>query len=59
MIPDYQSLMLPVLKLASEGEIKVQQAVSVLADQLNLSQQEREDLRSSSGHGDALRSLSY
>ena len=44
MIPDYQSLMLPVLKLAAEGEIKVRDAVAKLADDLNLSDEEREQL---------------
>lgn len=44
MIPDYQSMMLPVLKLAADGEIKVQNAVIKLADELGLSDEEREQL---------------
>lgn len=44
MIPDYQSLMLPVLTLASKGEIKAANAVARLAEQLGLSQDEREEL---------------
>lgn len=43
-VPDYQSLMLPLLKFAAEkkDEISTNEAVEVLAKQLNLTQ---EDLR--------------
>jgi len=41
-IPDFQTLMLPLLKLsASEKEWRTSDAVAVLADQFNLSQEER------------------
>ncbi|MGZ9723425.1 winged helix-turn-helix domain-containing protein [Rhizobium miluonense] len=43
-IPDYQSLMLPVLRLAAEGETRVPEAADKLADQLGLSAQEREEM---------------
>lgn len=44
-IPDYQTLMLPVLKLASDrAEHKFSQAVEVLADEFSLSPEERNEL---------------
>jgi restriction system protein len=44
-IPDYQSLMLPVLKLASDGaEHRISEVVDSLAEQLKLSDSEREEL---------------
>jgi len=44
-IPDYQTLMLPVLKLASdEAEHKFSQAVEELADEFSLSPDERNEL---------------
>ncbi|HHJ40397.1 MAG: restriction endonuclease [Methylothermaceae bacteria B42] len=44
-IPDYQSLMLPVLKLAADGrEHKFSQAVEALADEFRLSTEERNEL---------------
>jgi restriction system protein len=44
-IPDYQTLMLPVLKLASdEAEHKFSQAVEELADVFSLSSEERSEL---------------
>lgn len=44
MIPDYQSLMLPVLQIASTGETKAADAVSQLADLLDLSEEDRQEL---------------
>jgi restriction system protein len=41
-VPDYQSLMLPVLKLSAEGEIRVPVAADVIADRLGLSDEDRE-----------------
>ena len=35
-IPDYQSLMLPVLKLASQGETRVPDTETKLADEFGL-----------------------
>ena len=43
-IPDYQSLMLPVLQLAADGETRVPDAAEKLADQLGLSIAEREEM---------------
>jgi len=36
-IPDFQTLMLPVLRLAAEGEIRVSDAVDRLASDFRLS----------------------
>lgn len=42
-IPDYQSLMLPVLRLAAQpGERRVAEVADRLADDLGLSAKERE-----------------
>lgn len=43
-IPDYQSLILPVLEVASKGETSVPLAADVIADRVGLSQSEREEL---------------
>jgi restriction endonuclease Mrr len=43
-IPDYQSLMLPVLVASSKGEVRIGQVVDELADQLELSPEDRSDL---------------
>jgi restriction system protein len=43
-VPDYQSLMLPVLTIAGGGEIRIGDAVDRLADQLKLSPEERAQL---------------
>lgn len=43
-IPDYQTLMLPVLSLAAEGETRVPEAASRVADQFGLTTDEREEL---------------
>lgn len=43
-IPDYQSLMLPVLRLAAEGETRVPDAAEKLADQQGLTAEEREEM---------------
>jgi restriction system protein len=43
-IPDFQTLMLPVLRLADAGEIKVAEAVNRMADEFALTDQEREEL---------------
>lgn len=39
-VPDYQSLMLPVLKVAAEGEINTKACIERLADNLGLSEDE-------------------
>lgn len=43
-IPDYQTLMLPVLRLAAEGEKRVADVEERIADEFGLSQEEREQL---------------
>ena len=43
-IPDYQTLMLPVLQLANEGEQRVVDVVDLLADKLGLGEEERQEL---------------
>ena len=43
-IPDYQSLMLPVLVDSSKGEVHIGAVVDELANQLGLSQEERSEL---------------
>ncbi|MBB2842649.1 UNVERIFIED_ORG: restriction endonuclease Mrr [Rhizobium etli] len=44
MIPDYQTLMLPVLLLAAKGETRVADVAERIADDLGLTQEEREEL---------------
>jgi restriction system protein len=43
-VPDYQSLMLPVLKAAANGEVRISDVVTSLADQLGLSEENRAEL---------------
>lgn len=43
-IPDYQSLMLPVLTIAAEGETRVPIAAEKIADRLGLTEDEREEM---------------
>lgn len=43
-IPDYQSLMLPVLRIASQGEARVPDAAKRIADELKLTESEREEM---------------
>lgn len=43
-IPDYQTLMLPVLEVAAAGEIKVPEAAEIVADKFGLTLEEREEL---------------
>lgn len=44
MIPDYQSLMKPVLKLAAHGEVRISDAVDRLAAEFDLSDAERAEM---------------
>lgn len=44
MIPDYQTLMEPVLECAKGGEISVRNAVEILADKFQLTQEEKIEL---------------
>ena len=43
-IPDYQSLMLPVLEASSKGEVRIGDVVNQLAEELKLSPEERGEL---------------
>jgi restriction system protein len=43
-IPDYQSLMFPVLLASSKGEVRIGPVVDALADQLSLSPEDRSEL---------------
>jgi restriction system protein len=43
-IPDYQTLMLPVLKIAAEGRKRVNEAADRIADDFGITAQEREQL---------------
>ena len=43
-IPDYQTLMLPVLRLAAHGETSQSRCVEKLADEFELSEQERAEI---------------
>ena len=43
-LPDYQQLMLPVLKLAAQGDMRVPVAADKIADELGLSTDERDEL---------------
>lgn len=47
MIPDYQTLMRPVLEAAKDGEVRITDVVNQLADQFQLSDEEREALQPS------------
>jgi len=44
MIPDFQSLMLPVLRLAEKEVVQIHEAIAALAEEFNLSPEEREKL---------------
>jgi alkylation response protein AidB-like acyl-CoA dehydrogenase len=44
MIPDYQTLMLPVLKSCAQGEVVTRDVIDKLADDFNLTSEEREEL---------------
>lgn len=43
-IPDFQTLMLPVLQLAAHGEVRISDAVERLANEFHLSPEERSNL---------------
>ena len=44
MIPDYQTLMLPVLRSCKDGEVSVPEIITSLADDFQLTQEERKQL---------------
>lgn len=43
-VPDFQSLMLPLLRLSARGECRISDAVEKLAEEFSLSQEERSQL---------------
>lgn len=43
-IPDYQTLMLPVLRAAADGEVRIRDVVQQLADAFELTSDERDEL---------------
>lgn len=43
-IPDYQTLMLPVLRCASSGEVRINDVINILAREFDLTDDEREEL---------------
>lgn len=43
-IPDYQTLMLPVLRRASKGEVKISEAIEEIADEFHLTDDEKAEL---------------
>jgi restriction endonuclease Mrr len=45
MIPDFQSLMLPVLRSAADGEVRISDVVESLADEFGLSAEERSQFK--------------
>lgn len=47
MIPDFQTLMLPVLQEAADGEVSTRNVIEKLADQFGLSEVEREKMNPS------------
>lgn len=49
MIPDYQTLMRPVLRLAAEGELKISDVIDRLADEFGMTPDERAEILASSG----------
>ena len=44
MIPDFQSLMRPVLEVASKGEVSIGKTVGLLADKFGLTEEQRQEL---------------
>jgi len=44
MIPDYQTLMLPVLRAAAGGEVRISDVIPMLADEFALSELERAEM---------------
>jgi restriction system protein len=43
-IPDFQTLMLPVLRTAETGEVKISDVVELLANDFQLTEEERSEL---------------
>lgn len=44
MIPDFQSMMLPVLKLSAEGSVSITEALAILAERMGISAEEQKIL---------------
>lgn len=50
-IPDFQSLLLPVLKVSKSGEVRIGDVIALLADELRLTEEERSTLLPSGVQG--------
>ena len=48
-VPNFESVILPVLRLSAEGEIKIADAVNRISDEFGLTESEREELVPSGG----------
>jgi len=44
MVPDYQSLMRPVLECAANGEVQISDVIGPIAEKLHLTDAERDEL---------------
>ena len=44
MVPDYQSLMRPVLECAAEGEMRIGDVVTLLGERLGISQEDQDEV---------------
>lgn len=44
MVPDYQSLMRPVLECAAEGEVRISDVVALLGEKLSLSHEDKDEV---------------
>ena len=50
-IPDFQTLMLPVLRLSAPGEVRIADIIAILADRFSLTPEEREQRLPSGNQG--------
>ena len=58
-IPDFQSVILPVLRLSAEGEIKLSNAVKRISDEFELTEEERNELTSGRRQSKILNRVSW
>ena len=58
-IPDFQSVILPVLRLSAEGEIKLSNAVKRISDEFELTEEERNELTPSGAQRKILNRVSW
>ena len=59
MIPDYQTLMRPVLKCSESGEVRIGHVVETLADEFELTQDEKDELVAKCDHLKTLKHSSF